>query len=107
MTITESPTTYDVEPFGYGATYWTPEGDKTVALGIGVDGGRDPVIAIVTDREDGSVLEWITADTYWETAVNVATWGRLHVWDEATVNPSQTVRRMVQEVDLYTDCFGS
>lgn len=111
-----------VKPVGYSAKYITMketacakhqyywplcskciyrEEHKTITLGEGI-------LAIVICRESGEALEWITADTPWETAQNIATWGELvisqDVW-EMEEKPLSIIRAM-HEATLYADCFG-
>lgn len=80
--------------------YWVPVA-HTVTLG-------GDVLALVLDREDGSLLEVIGTDTYWETAQTVATWGNLvvseHVWNMPEVPHNVAVA--MHEATLYADCFG-
>lgn len=74
---------------------------RTVALG-------GEILALVICPESGELLEWITADTPWETAQNVATWGTLvisqAVWDMEE-KPLSIVRAM-HEATLYADNLG-
>lgn len=111
-----------VKPVGYSAKYLTMKGKackvhekyyplcsqceyreeyKTIALG-------GEILALVICPETGELLEWITADTPWETAQNVATWGELAisqaVW-EMEEKPLSIVRAM-HEATLHADCFG-
>lgn len=74
---------------------------KTITLGEGI-------LAIVICRESGEALEWIDEHTPWETAQNVATWGKLvisqAVW-EMDDKPLSIVRAM-HEATLYADNLG-
>lgn len=111
-----------VKPVGYSAKYTTMketackvhenyyplcakcayrEEYKTITLGEGI-------LALVICPESGELLEWITADTPWETAQNVATWGELvisqEVW-EMDDRPLSIVRAM-HEATLCADNLG-
>lgn len=118
----ETITAGHIKPVGYSAKYLTMketackvheayqvlcskctyrEEYKTITLG-------GEILALVICPESGEALEWITADTPWETAQNVATWGELvisqAVW-EMEEKPLSIVRAM-HEATLHADCFG-
>lgn len=84
---------------------WDPETgafrDNTLTL------GEDGVIAVLVDPETGDVNEWVTTDTYWEAAVNFATWGDMHAIYDPDGNEYDLVTRMRHERELYGDCFGT
>lgn len=112
-----------IKPVGYSASYTTMksvgckehelyrvgcsackyvEEHKTITLG-------GEVLAIIICPESGELIEWITTDTPWETAQNVATWGTLvisqEVW-QMEEKPLSIILAM-QEATLHADCFGN
>ncbi len=66
----------------------------------------DDVIALILDREDGSVIEWVTADSGTEFAANVAHDGEVVVREDALDNPCPAVVALASEARLYADCFS-
>lgn len=83
----------------------------TVTLTMGSnDALGDTVLAIVLNS-DGNIVDWITADTPCETAVNVATDGEYLVfWDIVGDMGSlgaagSIISAMIHERSLYSNCF--
>lgn len=105
-------TAYDVKPAGTTYYYLQYAGTNDPLTGKAhfnsipvVMGDEDgDVVAVVLDWEDGSVLDWFASDTYWETAQNVATWGRLVVLEGS--EGLRPVAVAIREAELHADCFG-
>lgn len=66
----------------------------------------DDVIALILDREDGSVIEWLTADSGREFAATVAHDGAVVIREDALIDPCPVVVALASESDLYADCFS-
>lgn len=66
------------------------------------------VIALILDREDGSVIDWIKPDYYTGLVQTLAHQGvaviREDVWDDLDAYPA--ARALAYEAELYADCFG-
>lgn len=87
------------EPVSLSYEIWSKGCFHPATVTLGTMG----VVAVLTDPETGEVVEWVTTDTCRDTAVNVATWGDLHIM-EGDDNP--LVASMRFERELYGDCFG-
>lgn len=65
-------------------------------------------IGLILDREDGSVIEWLTPDSGIEFATTVAHAGhvviREDVWGNLADHP--VARAAIAEARLYADCFS-
>ena len=64
----------------------------------------DDVIALILDREDGSVVEWITDDAYGPDMAHLAHDGTVVIRDDAT--ETGIARALIHESELVADCFG-
>lgn len=71
--------------------------------------GEDGVIGVWTDS-NGELIEWLTEDTYWETAQNFATCGEnFHYIDQGEphdMTPAKLIALVLRERELYADCFS-
>lgn len=67
------------------------------------------VIGLILDREDGSVIDWLTPDSGIEFATTVAHAGhvviREDIWDNLADYP--VARAAIAEAGLYADCFSA
>lgn len=66
------------------------------------------ILAIVVDQDDNSVLDWITADSPAEFAINLVHSGEL-VISESTWKMEDVPKPIVaamHEATLYANCFG-
>lgn len=77
--------------------------ERIVRVGLGGD-----ILALILDREDSSLIEWITKDTSIESAANFATWGNLVVCADVWNLPEipDNISAAMYEAKLYSDCFG-
>jgi hypothetical protein len=66
----------------------------------------DDVIALVLDWEDGSIVEWITADSGVEFATSIAHDGQVVIREDALNDPCDVIRALASEARLYADCFS-
>lgn len=69
---------------------------------------KGDVIALVLDREDGSVIDWIEPD-YWVGLVQTLAHQGIAVIREdvyADLDSYPAARALAHEAELYADCFG-
>lgn len=107
-----------VAPRGYARTYAapTPRGCAKHATytifcqGCGYDFPHvkvaldDDIIALILDREDGSVLEWVTDDAHGPDIAHLAHDGEVVLRNDALDNPAALA--LAHEATLYADCFA-
>jgi len=77
---------------------------RPVTLGS-MDAYGDVVLAMILD-ENGDVYDFITTDTYWETAQSLAQSGALVVLDDPAALTSRPIMAAMHEATLRADCFG-
>ena len=70
---------------------------------IDEDGNR--IIALILDPDDGSVLDYLTATTWRETAATLAASGVLVIVADAP-DTAPSIRAAIHEAELRADCFG-
>ena len=66
----------------------------------------DDVIALILDREDGSIIECLTADSGTEFAATVAHDGEVVIREDALNDPCPVIVALAAEAARYADCFG-
>lgn len=62
------------------------------------------IVALILDRDDGSVIEWLTADSGLEFARSIVHDGELVILDRAEDSP--VVAAAMHEAILRADCFS-
>lgn len=111
---------FHVAPIGYARAYVTMEAHgckRHPAYVIGCsDCGYEPVshtvalvgdvIAMVLDREDGSVIDWLTADSGTDFAVTIAHDGEVVIREDALNAPCAVIVALASESRLYANCFS-
>lgn len=65
------------------------------------------ILAFIVDQ-DGDLVDYVTADTYWETAVTMAGWGTVWLLDTLWNEPElpRSIIALMSEAELRADCFG-
>lgn len=77
---------------------------RPVTLGS-MDTYGDIVLAMILD-ESGDIHDYITTDTYWETAQSLAQSGALVVLDDPATFNDPAIVAAIHEATLRADCFG-
>ena len=105
----ETVNAFHVAPTGYTRTYLRFSGSNDPRTGraifddVPVALGGD-VIALILDREDGSVVEYVTADQGPEVA-GLAHDGAAVILESADFN-HPALSAIISEAEIYADCFN-
>ena len=100
---------FHVAPAGYTRTYLRFSGSNDPRTGRAIFDDvpvtlGDDVIALILDRDDGSVVEYVTSESGGEVA-GLAHDGEVVILESADLS-HPAIAALVSEARLYADCFG-